>query len=91
MLWEEAVTASPPIPEDTSTILQDGTNLQLLKDIDKRNLTLEDKKNLLKLFITLPLINKYQDEKLPDLDQLRNIKEELEVLIRKVDKEIDMN
>jgi hypothetical protein len=42
------------------------------------------------LFITLPLIKKYQDEKMPDLMQLKDIKKKIDSLIAESEKLVDI-
>jgi len=61
-----------------------------LEEIKNRNLILEDRKRLLKLFVTLPLIRKYQDEKLPDVEQLKNMKRDIERLIEEAEKTVEI-
>jgi hypothetical protein len=61
-----------------------------LEEIKNRKLILEDRKNLLRLFITLPLMKKYQDEKLPNVEQLINIKKDIEFLIKESEKIVNI-
>ena len=61
-----------------------------LSEIGRDKRLLHDKKILLKLFITLPLIQKYQSEKMPNTNQLKNIKKDMEVLIIEAEKLINI-
>jgi len=57
----------------------------LLNVISQKGSTLNDHHTVLKILLTLPLIEKYQNENLPDNKLFKNLIEEQEGLIQQVD------
>ena len=58
----------------------------LMKLISKNTTTLRDHHSVLKIILTMPLIEKYQAENLPDGKEFKDVKREQENLIQKTDK-----
>jgi predicted transcriptional regulator len=59
--------------------------IALLKQISKDGTRLNDHRTVLKIVLTLPLIEKYQDENKPDKKEFKNLIKEQEQLILRTD------
>jgi predicted transcriptional regulator len=57
----------------------------LLKQISKNGATLNDHHNVLKIVLTLPIIEKYQDDNKPDKNEFKNLIKDQENLILRTD------
>jgi len=53
--------------------------------IAKNEATLDDHHTVLKIVLTLPVIEKYQNENMPDKNEIRNVIKEQERLIERTD------
>lgn len=67
-----------------------GPNREL-QEMNNRSKNLKDNRVLLKFFTTLPLIQNYQTEKMPDINQLKSMKKMIDELIDESEQMIDLN
>ena len=65
--------------------LKSSASTNLLKSIDAKLITLEDLHNVLKITRTLPLIEKYQREKLPSAKPLKDFSTQLDKTLKYTD------
>ena len=65
--------------------LKSSASTNLLKSIDAKLITLEDLHNVLKITRTLPLIEKYQREKLPSAKPLKGFSTQLDKTLKYTD------
>lgn len=59
--------------------------ISLLKQISKNNEALNDYHNVLKIVLTLPIIEKYQEDNKPDKKEFKNLIKDQENLILRID------